>query len=103
MQVRQQPFGLRLVKKSSHFLPLCYLFRIIANVLIHQSGVSQYPEDSYPMFKPTSRWLLSAGLLLLVLIASACFQSVGDVPQGNAVSDRITETWTPVPTDTPIP
>jgi LysM repeat protein len=55
------------------------------------------------MFKPTSRWLLSAGLLLLVLIASACFQSVGDVPEGNVVSGRITETWTPVPTDTPIP
>lgn len=55
------------------------------------------------MFKPTSHWLLSAGLLCLVLIASACFQSVGDVPQGSAVSDRITETWTPIPTDIPAP
>ena len=55
------------------------------------------------MFKLTSHWLLIVGSLSILLLASACFQSVGDVPPGDTVSQRLTETWTPVPTEPPTP
>ncbi|MDQ7026167.1 MAG: LysM peptidoglycan-binding domain-containing protein [Anaerolineae bacterium] len=42
------------------------------------------------MFKLKSRWQLGAGLLCVVLVATACFQSVGDVPQSTVVSQRST-------------
>lgn len=49
------------------------------------------------MFKLKLRWQLGAGLLGIVLVATACFQSVGDVPQSTVVSERSSETWTPIP------
>jgi LysM repeat protein len=55
------------------------------------------------MYKSKFRWQLSAGLLCIMLLATACFKSVNDQPQSTIVSLANTETPTSTPTETPIP
>lgn len=49
------------------------------------------------------RWYRAAALFSVVLLATACFQQVGDTAQATAVSERVTETPTDLPTEADIP
>ena len=56
------------------------------------------------MYKSRFRWQFGAGLLCILLLATACFKSVNDQPQSTVVSLANTATWTPVPpSETPVP
>ena len=50
-----------------------------------------------------NRWLTTLSLLIVLLLATACFQQIGDEAQGLAGSDIITSTFTPPPTNTVAP
>lgn len=53
------------------------------------------------MGKMTRRWPTIVGIITLLFLATACFQQVGDEAQGQAVSVRVSEIPTLVPSNTP--
>jgi LysM repeat protein len=55
------------------------------------------------MGKMTRRWPIVVGIIAILFLATACFQQVGDEAQGQAISVRISDTPTPLPSHTPIP
>lgn len=55
------------------------------------------------MHTSTSRWLLLVSLAAVLLMASGCFQAVGDTAEGTVVAERLTETPTEPPTETETP
>ncbi len=55
------------------------------------------------MHTSTPRWLLLASLATVIVLATGCFQAVGDQAEGTVVAERLTETPTQPPTETEPP
>lgn len=50
-----------------------------------------------------NRWLTALSLIMILVVATACFQQVGDEAQGQAGSLIVTNTFPPPPTNTVAP